>query len=184
MVILTAFPSFLHSTRAQSTLPPRYTHLHSRETHHRNTLSIVFLDHRSFKVENPPLSLLFTPRYPLVLVTTYNVSNLAVRYVPLIKVLNLESRKGIMILVLSRFLFIPLFYFTSKYGDQGWMIVLVFFLGVTTGYPITCIMTLAPQSYMGPERYALGNVLVLSLQIGCLIGISLDWLWIVGNGNF
>ncbi|PWA84628.1 equilibrative nucleotide transporter 3 [Artemisia annua] len=108
-------------------------------------------------------------RYPLVLVTTYNVSNLAVRYVPLIKVLKMESRKGITILVLSRFLFIPLFYFTSKYGDQGWMIVLVFFLGVTTGYPITCIMTLAPQSYMGPERYALGNVLVLSLQIGCLI---------------
>ncbi|PWA43682.1 equilibrative nucleotide transporter 3 [Artemisia annua] len=33
MVILTAFPSFLHSTRAQSTLPPRYTRLHSRETH-------------------------------------------------------------------------------------------------------------------------------------------------------
>ncbi|GKC68425.1 hypothetical protein Tco_1101023, partial [Tanacetum coccineum] len=32
--------------------------------------------------------------YPLVLVTTYNVSNLAVRYVPLIKVLKLESRKG------------------------------------------------------------------------------------------
>ncbi|GJU24700.1 equilibrative nucleotide transporter 3-like protein [Tanacetum coccineum] len=122
--------------------------------------------------------------YPLVLVTTYNVSNLAVRYVPLIKVLKMESRKGITVLVLSRFVFIPLFYFTSKYGDQGWMIVLVIFLGVTTGYPAMSIMTVAPQSCTGPDRYALGNMLVLSLQIGGVIGIGIDWLWIIGNGSF
>nr|XP_043609335.1 equilibrative nucleotide transporter 3-like isoform X2 [Erigeron canadensis] len=122
--------------------------------------------------------------YPLVLVTTYNVSNLISRYIPLIQYLKLESRKGLVIFVLSRFLLIPAFYFTSKYGDQGWMIALVFILGSTTGYPTVCVMTLAPRIYKGPEKNALGNLLVLSLQSGILIGVALDWLWIIGNGNF
>jgi solute carrier family 29 (equilibrative nucleoside transporter), member 1/2/3 len=36
---------------------------------------------------------------------------------------------------LSRFLLIPAFYFTAKYGSQGWMIFLTSFLGLTNGYP-------------------------------------------------
>ncbi|KAL8214686.1 hypothetical protein R6Q57_004135 [Mikania cordata] len=122
--------------------------------------------------------------YPIVLVTTYHVSNLLSRYVPTIKCLKMESRKGLMILVLSRFLLIPAFYFTAKYCDQGWMIALVFVLGFSTGYPTICVMMAAPQPYIGPEKNALGNLLVLSLQIGILFGVALDWLWIIGNGNF
>ncbi|KAK1418952.1 hypothetical protein QVD17_28105 [Tagetes erecta] len=122
--------------------------------------------------------------YPIVLVTTYNVSNLISRYVPLIQCLKLESRKGLMILVMSRFLLIPAFYFTAKYGDEGLMISLVFVLGSTTGYPTVCVMTTAPRMYIGPEKNALGNILVLSLQSGILFGVALDWLWIIGNGNF
>ncbi|KAI3829325.1 hypothetical protein L1987_03445 [Smallanthus sonchifolius] len=36
----------------------------------------------------------------------------------------------------------------------------------------------------GPEKNALGNLLVLALQIGIFFGVALDWLWIIGNGNF
>ncbi|KAK9057991.1 hypothetical protein SSX86_022831 [Deinandra increscens subsp. villosa] len=122
--------------------------------------------------------------YPIVLVTTYNVSNLISRYVPVIQCLKIESRKGLVMFVLSRFLLVPAFYFTARYGNEGWMIALVFVLGSTTGYPTVCVMTSAPRKYNGPEKNALGNLLVLSLQSGILFGVALDWLWMIGNGRF
>ncbi|GAB4831084.1 hypothetical protein Ancab_005094 [Ancistrocladus abbreviatus] len=71
--------------------------------------------------------------YPLVLVAMHNVWDLISRYTPLIDFLRLESPKGLMIAILARFLFIPAFYFTAKYADQGWMIKLVSLLGLTNG---------------------------------------------------
>ena len=35
-----------------------------------------------------------------------------------------------------------------------------------------------------PEQNALGNLLVIFLVGGIFTGVSLDWLWIVGNGSF
>ena len=86
-------------------------------------------------------------RYPLVLIAMYNVWDLIGRYIPLIKFLKLESRKGLMVAVLSRFLLIPVFYFTAKYGDQGWMIMLTSVLGLTNGYLTVCVLTSAPKGY-------------------------------------
>ncbi|KAL1145892.1 hypothetical protein V6Z11_A11G331000, partial [Gossypium hirsutum] len=82
------------------------------------------------------------------------------------------------IAILSRFLLIPAFYFTAKYGDQGWMILLVSFLGLTNGHLTVCVMTAAPKSYKRPEQNALGNILVLCLLIGIFAGVSLGWLWL------
>ena len=52
-----------------------------------------------------------------------------------------------MIATLSRFLLIPAFYFTAKHGDQGWMIMLVSFLGLSNGYLTVCVLTVAPKGY-------------------------------------
>lgn len=122
--------------------------------------------------------------YPLVLVATFNVWDLISRYIPLIQCLKLESRKGIMILVMLRFLLVPAFYFTAKYGDQGWMIMLVSILGLTNGYLGVCVLMAAPKGYKGPEQNALGNLLVLFLLGGIFLGAALDWLWLIGNGSF
>ncbi|XP_074334417.1 equilibrative nucleotide transporter 3-like [Apium graveolens] len=121
--------------------------------------------------------------YPLVLIAMYNVLDLIGRYVPMIDLIKLESRKGLMIAILSRFLLIPAFYFTAKYGDQGWMILLVSFLGLTNGYLTVCVMTVAPKGYKGPEQNALGNLLVLFLLGGIFAGVSLDWLWLINSGT-
>lgn len=86
-------------------------------------------------------------RYPLVLVSMYNVVDLISRYIPLVGWLKLESRKGILCAVLARFLLIPAFYFTAKYGDEGWMIFLTSFLGLTNGYLTVCVLTVAPKGY-------------------------------------
>ncbi|KAI3818755.1 hypothetical protein L1987_12572 [Smallanthus sonchifolius] len=122
--------------------------------------------------------------YPLVLIAMYNTWDLIARYIPLIESIKVESWKWLMIAVLSRFLFIPAFYFTAKYGDQGWMIMLISFLGITNGYLTVCVMTVAPKGCTGPEANALGNILVLFLLGGIFLGVALDWLWIIGNGSF
>ncbi|CAN6546550.1 unnamed protein product [Malus baccata var. baccata] len=122
--------------------------------------------------------------YPLVLIAMYNVLDLISRYIPLIKCLKIKSRKGLLIAILSRFLFVPAYYFTGKYADQGWMILLTSILGLTNGYLTVCVMTVAPKGYNGPEQNALGNILVLCLLGGIFAGVCLDWLWLIGKGTF
>lgn len=77
----------------------------------------------------------------------YNVWDLVGRYVPLLKPIKLTSRKGLVYACLSRFLFIPAFYFTAKHGDQGWMIMLTSVLGLSNGYLTVCVLTEAPNGY-------------------------------------
>ncbi|XP_044495384.1 equilibrative nucleotide transporter 3-like [Mangifera indica] len=122
--------------------------------------------------------------YPLVLVASYNIWDLISRYIPLLKCLKLESRKGLMIAILARFLLVPAFYFTAKYADQGWMIALTSFLGLTNGYLTVCVFTIAPKGYKGPEQNALGNILVFCLLGGIFAGVALDWLWLIGKQSF
>uniref|UniRef100_A0A5B7AYN3 Equilibrative nucleotide transporter 3-like n=1 Tax=Davidia involucrata TaxID=16924 RepID=A0A5B7AYN3_DAVIN len=122
--------------------------------------------------------------YALVLIAMYNAWDLISRYIPLVECLKLESRKGLMWATLSRFLFIPAFYYTAKYGDQGWMIMLTSFLGLSNGYLTVCVLTAAPKGYKGPEQNALGNLLVLCLLGGIFAGVALDWLWLIGNQDF
>ncbi|KAL5096580.1 hypothetical protein RYX36_000907 [Vicia faba] len=122
--------------------------------------------------------------YPIVLIVMYNVLDLIARYIPLVQWLKLESRKGLLIAILSRFLLIPAFYFTAKYGDQGWMIFLTSFLGLTNGYLTVCVFTLAPRGYKAPEQNALGNILVICLLCGIFSGGTLGWLWIIGKDSF
>ncbi|KAH9744353.1 hypothetical protein KPL70_003664 [Citrus sinensis] len=120
--------------------------------------------------------------YAVVLIAMYNVGDLIGRYIPLLKFFKLESRKYITAATLSRFLLVPAFYFTAKYGDQGWMIMLTSFLGLSNGYLTVCVLTAAPKGYKGPEQNALGNLLVLFLLGGIFAGATLDWLWLIGKG--
>ncbi|KAF9587495.1 hypothetical protein IFM89_003434 [Coptis chinensis] len=120
--------------------------------------------------------------YALVLIAMYNVFDLFGRYIPLIESLKLKSRRGLLIATIARFALVPAFYFTAKYGDQGWMILLTSFLGLTNGYLTVCVLTVAPNGYKGPEQNALGNLLVLFLLGGIFAGVTLDWLWLIGKG--
>ncbi|KAL7211947.1 hypothetical protein ACSBR2_014747 [Camellia fascicularis] len=121
--------------------------------------------------------------YTLVLEAMYNVWDLISRYIPIVERLKLKSRKGLLFATMSRVLFIPAFYFTAKYGGQGWMIMLISFLGLTNGYLTVCVLTEAPKGYKGPEQNALGNLLVLCLLGGIFAGVSLDWLWLIGSNE-
>lgn len=65
----------------------------------------------------------------------------------MVKWLKIENRKLLTFAVLSRYLLVPAFYFTAKYGDQGWMIMLISVLGLTNGHLTVCILTAAPKGY-------------------------------------
>ena len=82
----------------------------------------------------------------------YNVGDFVARYVPVVDMLRLESRLGIMVASLLRYLFIPAFYFTANYGTQGWMLFLCIILGMTNGYLTVCILMMAPKGYKVCER--------------------------------
>lgn len=120
--------------------------------------------------------------YSITLIAMYNGGDFLARYIPLVDMLRLESRFGIMIASLFRLVFIPCFYFTAKYGTQGWMLLLCIILGMSNGYLTVCILVKAPRGYKGPEQNALGNVLVFFLLLGIFAGSTLDWLWLIGKG--
>ncbi|XAR53688.1 hypothetical protein NMG60_11022337 [Bertholletia excelsa] len=119
-----------------------------------------------------------------VLIAVYDVWDFISRYIPLIRVFKVKSRKGLMLMTVSRFFLIPAFSFTTKYGDKAWMIVLTSFLGLTNGFLTVCVLTAAPRGYNGPAQNALGNLLVLCLLGGIFSGVALDWLWLIGNKQF
>ncbi|KAI5061412.1 hypothetical protein GOP47_0023917 [Adiantum capillus-veneris] len=120
--------------------------------------------------------------YAIVLIAMFNVGDFLARYIPLIEKLRLESRRGLLLAACSRFLLIPCFYFTAKFGTQGWMLFLCIVLGVSNGYLTVCILVTAPKGYKGPEQNSLGNLLVLFLLFGIFAGATLDWLWLIGKG--
>lgn len=120
--------------------------------------------------------------YIVTLVAMFNVGDLLGRYIPLIDGLLLKSRRILVVAVLSRAMFIPAFYFTAKYGPQGWMIILTILLGISNGYVTVCAFVGAPKGYLGPEQNALGNILVVFLVIGLFVGVVSDWLWLIGKG--
>ncbi|CAL5006945.1 unnamed protein product [Urochloa decumbens] len=120
--------------------------------------------------------------YAFVLIACTYTWDLIATYIPLIEQIKMTSRKWLLIAVLARFLLIPAFYYTLKYGGQGLMILLTSFLGLSHGYLSVCVATEAPKHYKGPEQNALGNLLVFSLLGGIFCGAILDWLWLIGKG--
>lgn len=52
-----------------------------------------------------------------------------------------------MLVIFARFLLVEAFYVTAEYGDQGQMIILTSFLGLTNGYLTVCVITVAPKGY-------------------------------------
>jgi equilibrative nucleoside transporter 1/2/3 len=78
----------------------------------------------------------------------YNVGDLIGRCVVLIDGLLLKSRRAIVLLTLARSAFIPAFYFTAKYGAEGYMIFLTILLGLSNGYVTVSIFVNAPKGYL------------------------------------
>lgn len=124
---LSIFPGFLFENTGKHELNSWFVTLYVLVTN-------IFLLKCNFHVDLRKVNC----RYPLVLITCFNVCDALSRYTTMIKRLKMESGKWIIVFALARVLLVPAFYFTAKYADQGY---LTSFLGITNGYLTVCTLT-------------------------------------------
>ncbi|XBJ00502.1 hypothetical protein VPH35_020388 [Triticum aestivum] len=104
--------------------------------------------------------------YALVLIATYNGSDLVGRYVPLVEIIKVTSRRGRMAMVLARYLLLPVFYCAARYRGEAWMVALASALGLSNGYLI--------------RPFCIISSLVFNLVIG-----TIDWcLWVTSSVDY
>lgn len=119
--------------------------------------------------------------YPIVLITTYNLSDLVGKCLTAAYVL--KSTKKATCACIMRLLFYPVFA-ACIHGPKFLqteipMIFLTSALGVTNGYLTSVLMILAPRSVPASEAETAGIVMVLFLGIGLVGGSVLGWFWII-----
>ncbi|KAJ4959064.1 hypothetical protein NE237_026175 [Protea cynaroides] len=126
-------------------------------------------------------STIFGDWYHILLITMYNVSDLAGKsltavYVP--KTIVKTTWASI-----SRLLFYPLF--TACLHGPKWfrtevpVVFLTTMLGLSNGYLTSIFMILAPKSVLAAEAETAGIVMALFLAIGLVVGSILGWFWII-----
>uniref|UniRef100_A0A7N0V2J6 Equilibrative nucleotide transporter 8 n=1 Tax=Kalanchoe fedtschenkoi TaxID=63787 RepID=A0A7N0V2J6_KALFE len=119
--------------------------------------------------------------YPVLLITTYNGSDLVGKC--LTAIYTVKSIKKATWGCLARLVMYPLFA-TCLHGPK-WLrtelpvAVLTFILGLTNGYLTSLIMILTPKSVPNSEAEVAALVMAVSLAVGLLSGSIVGWLWII-----
>ncbi|GAQ77565.1 Nucleoside transporter family protein [Klebsormidium nitens] len=119
--------------------------------------------------------------YPVLLITAYNLGDLAGKMAPLVFVLRNDT--VIVASVLLRVLFFPAF-FVCVWGPAAmrseWIVFsLTLALGVTNGYFTSVLMMLAPKRVDPHEAETAGTIMVLFLVTGLAAGAISGWLWLL-----
>lgn len=123
--------------------------------------------------------------FPVVLVTLYNASDLAGKYLPSVGVKLL--REGTLLYgVCAHLMFIPLFIFAATAGvgsiftSDFLVFLLVIGLGLSTGYMGCMAMILGPQQVDTHEKELAGVLdslaLITGLCVGSVIGLGLSFV--------
>ncbi|KAF5196961.1 Equilibrative nucleotide transporter like [Thalictrum thalictroides] len=119
--------------------------------------------------------------YPIILMTIYNITDLAGKCFTSFYLLN--SIGKVSWACIARLLFYPLF--TACLHGPRWLqteipvVLLTSFLGLTNGYLTSTLMILAPKSVAASASETAGILMVLFLGIGMVGGSFLGWLWII-----
>ncbi|KAK3436712.1 hypothetical protein EUGRSUZ_C01518 [Eucalyptus grandis] len=119
--------------------------------------------------------------YPVLLITIYNVADLAGKSLTAIYVM--KSLKKATWGCISRLLFYPLFYVFLHGPDwlktEGPMATLTFMLGLTNGYLTSVLMILTPKTVPASEAEFAAIMMVVFLGIGLVGGSIVSWFWII-----
>lgn len=119
--------------------------------------------------------------YPILLITTYNVSDLIGKCLTAAYVL--KSTKKATCACIVRLLFYPVFaaciHGPKFFQTEIPVIFLTSALGVTNGYLTSVLMIHAPRSVPASEAETAGIVMALFLAIGLAGGSVLGWFWII-----
>ncbi|KAG9455766.1 hypothetical protein H6P81_000274 [Aristolochia fimbriata] len=119
--------------------------------------------------------------YPILLITTYNVSDLVGKCLTASSVP--KNTKKVTWFCVARLLFYPLFA-ACLHGPPFFrmeipVILLTSALGLTNGYLTSSVMILAPKIVSIEEAETAGMLMALFLGIGLVGGSVLGWFWII-----
>ncbi|GMH08203.1 hypothetical protein Nepgr_010043 [Nepenthes gracilis] len=119
--------------------------------------------------------------YPILLITVYNVSDLAGKTLTGLYIPG-DIRKATWACP-ARLLFYPLF--AACLHGPKWlktevpMLLLTFMLGISNGYITSVLMILTPKSVLITEAETAAVVMAVFLGLGLVGGSVLGWLWII-----
>lgn len=119
--------------------------------------------------------------YPILLMTTYNASDMLGKSLTGIYVLRSIGKAAWG--SIARLLFYPLF--AACLHGPKWLrsefpvIFLTGMLGLTNGYLTSALMILASKSVPGEEAETAGFVMALFLAVGLTTGSIIGWFWII-----
>ncbi|XP_011018211.1 PREDICTED: equilibrative nucleotide transporter 8-like [Populus euphratica] len=126
-------------------------------------------------------SKLLKDKYPVLLITIYNVADFAGKSLTTIYVL--QSIKKATWGCILRLVFYPLF--AACLNGPKWLetevpvAILTFMLGVTNGYLTSVLMILAPMAVSVSEAELSAIAMVVFLGIGLVGGSVIGWFWII-----
>ncbi|XP_076938906.1 equilibrative nucleotide transporter 8-like [Bidens hawaiensis] len=121
----------------------------------------------------------FKDRYPILLITTFNVGDfvgkcLTAIYVP-------HDRKMAVWWCMGRVMFYPMFvgciHGPKWMHSEGPVMSLTMMLGVSNGYLTSVLMILAPKMVPVEESEVVGIAMETFLVVGLVVGSALGWLW-------
>eukprot|EP00878_Enallax_costatus_P041711 GHUV01048574.1.p2 GENE.GHUV01048574.1~~GHUV01048574.1.p2 ORF type:complete len:146 (+),score=28.65 GHUV01048574.1:584-1021(+) len=117
--------------------------------------------------------------YPIILITTFNISDLVGKNIPFCGLAPQPST--LLALSVLRVVFVPAFLLAGKYasGVAVLMAALTVSLGFSNGFLTALLMTLAPASVEIQEAGLVENVMVFSLVAGLTVGAVAGWLWLM-----
>ncbi|KAK3262420.1 hypothetical protein CYMTET_28724, partial [Cymbomonas tetramitiformis] len=122
--------------------------------------------------------------YPVMLITTFNVADLAGKMLPVGELMAKEGGNLLLALAGLRLLFIPVFV-ACAFGPQAMrsevvMTVLTFALGISSGWVATVAMVTGPTRVAVHEQESAGHLMVVCLVLGLTAGALSGWLWLLG----
>ncbi|KAF8069407.1 ETN8 [Scenedesmus sp. PABB004] len=121
--------------------------------------------------------------YPILLITAFNVADLAGKNVPLFGLpLRAAARPGVLLAAAAaRAAFVPAFLFAGRNASSavGIMTALTVCLGLTNGFMTALLLVAAHASVESDEAGLVEAVMVFALVLGLTLGAAAGFLWLL-----
>lgn len=118
--------------------------------------------------------------YSIVLIGIFNLTDCIGKWSPSLKSFQMRRLWALLVLAVSRLLFIPAFYYAASYG-AGLRVtgLLTGALGFGNGWLTANTFVAAACLLDASAADSCGNIMVLSLMLGLSIGAGLSFLWLL-----
>ncbi|KAJ7563614.1 hypothetical protein O6H91_03G117400 [Diphasiastrum complanatum] len=119
--------------------------------------------------------------YPVLLITTYNVSDLLGKMLTAFYVV--KDKATVEVMCIARILFFPLFasclHGSAFMHTEAAVFISTLLLGVTNGYLSSVIMMSTPKMVAFQDAEVAGIIVVVFLLTGIAAGSILGWVWVI-----